>query len=80
MFFGVFFFLLVFGVFDQIIYPERTNITAPFFTVRNEEGDKLIDKVSFEPPHDKINNVAVCPASAQSDQSLRSPHEETLGP
>ena len=41
----------------------------------------------FEPPHDKTNNVAVRPAkirsawaSAQSDQSLRCPHEERLEP
>ena len=40
-----------------------------------------------EPRHDKTNNVAVRPArirsawaSVQSDQSLRCPHEETLGP
>ena len=30
----------------------------------------------FEPPHDKTNNVA----SAQSDQSLRCPHEERVEP
>ena len=42
---------------------------------------------SFEPPHDKTNNVAVRPAKtqislgiAQSDQSLRCPHEERLEP
>ena len=40
----------------------------------------------FEPPHDKTNKVSVRPAetdawaSAQSDQSLRCPHEESLGP
>ena len=40
-----------------------------------------------EPPHDKTKNVVVRPAktqislaSAQSDQSLRCPHEESLGP
>ena len=30
----------------------------------------------FEPPHDKTNYVA----SAQSDQSLRCPHEERVEP
>ena len=41
----------------------------------------------FEPPHDKTNNMVVRPAkirsawaSAQSDQSLRCPHEERLEP
>ena len=41
----------------------------------------------FEPPHDKINNVAVRPVKtrislgiAQSDQSLRCPHEESIRP
>ena len=29
--------------------------------------------------HDKTNKVSVHPASSQSDQSLRCPHEETLG-
>ena len=39
-------------------------------------------RVVFEPPHDKTNNVACAPseASAQSDQSLHSPHEESLSP
>ena len=43
---------------------------------------------TFEPPHDKTNKLWLCAqrrlrsawASAQSDQSLRSPHEESLGP
>ena len=36
----------------------------------------------YEPRHDKTNKKAVRPAktSAQSDQSLRCPHEEALGP
>ena len=47
-------------------------------------GNK-IDLVShvtlFEPPHDKTNKMVVRPAApAQSDQSLRCLHEETLGP
>ena len=42
-----------------------------------------------EPPHDKTNKMACAPsedsnqsawASAQSDQSLRCPHEESLDP
>ena len=39
-----------------------------------------------EPRHDKTNKISVCPAktritwaSAQSDQSLLCPHEESLG-
>ena len=41
---------------------------------------------TFEPPHDKTNKMTVHPAktqsipSAQSDQSLRCPHEESFGP
>ena len=44
----------------------------------------------IEPPHDKTNKMACAPsedsdqtghpASAQSDQSFRCPHEESLGP
>ena len=35
----------------------------------------------FEPQHDKTNKMIVPLAeSAQSDHSLRCPHEETLGP
>ena len=41
----------------------------------------------YELGHDKTNKMAVSPAktrsvwaSAQSDQSLRCPHEEALGP
>ena len=41
-----------------------------------------------KPPYDKTNNVVVRPAKTQislgirsaSDQSLRCPHEESLGP
>ena len=32
--------------------------------------------INHEPPHDKTNTMA----STQSDQSLRCPHVETLGP
>ena len=45
------------------------------------------NKSTFEPPHDKTNNVAVRPAKTQislgihpSDQSLRRPREASLGP
>ena len=41
----------------------------------------------YEPPRDKTNKVTVRPAKTQislgirlSDQSLRCPHEESLGP
>ena len=34
----------------------------------------------FEPWHDKTNKMSVRPAKTQSYQSLRCPHEETLGP
>ena len=40
----------------------------------------------YEPRHDKTNKMSApsedksALASAQSDQSLRSPHKETLGP
>ena len=41
----------------------------------------------YEPQHDKTNKMSVSPAktqislaSDQSDQSLRCPHEESLGP
>ena len=36
--------------------------------------------VIFEPLRDKTNKMTVRPASAQSDRSLRCPHEESLGP
>ena len=40
--------------------------------------------LKYEPPHEKTNNVAVCPAKtlgdAQADQRLRCPHEERLDP
>ena len=40
-------------------------------------GRRLVFKsLQYEPPHDKTNEMA----SAQSDQSLRCPHEESLGP
>ena len=34
-----------FGVFERIIYIERTEITSPFFTVKPVEGYKSTDKV-----------------------------------
>ena len=45
-------------------------------------------KYIHEPPHDKTNKNGMCTqqrltsawASAQSDQSLHCPHEESLGP
>ena len=48
----------------------------------------LIGNTTYEPPHDKTNKIRplrpaktpISLASAQSDQSLRCPHEETLGP
>ena len=43
----------------------------------------LIFNALFEPPYDKTNKMACAPsedwASTQSDQSLRCPHEESLG-
>ena len=35
---------------------------------------------SVKPPHDRTNNMVVRPAKAQSEQSLRCPHEESLVP
>ena len=34
----------------------------------------------FEPRYDKTNKMVARPAKTQSDQSLRCPHEESLGP
>ena len=39
----------------------------------------------FGPPHDKTNKMACTPSedsdqTGQSDQSIRCPHEESLGP
>ena len=49
--------------------------------------NEMVTLRKYEPPHDKTNNVAVRPAKTQislgihqSDQSLRCPHEESLGP
>ena len=46
-----------------------------------------VSSLIFEPANDKTNKMACAPsedrsawASAQSDQSLRCPHVETLGP
>ena len=51
---------------------------------RKKEG---ISIYMYEPPHDRTNKMACAPsedrsawASAQSDQSFRCPHEESLGP
>ena len=45
---------------------------------------KKIKKDLSEPPHDETNKMTVrqrrLRASAQSDQSLHWPHEESLGP
>ena len=47
----------------------------------------LTEEITFEPPHDKTNKMTCTQrrlrsawASAQSNQSLRYPHEGTLGP
>ena len=52
---------------------------------RGGEGLRAPGARTFEPRHDKTNNLkCVCSKrrlrSAQSDQILRCPHEETLGP
>ena len=50
------------------------------------EISKIVQDFVIEPPHDKTNEMTVrlaktqsVWASAQSDQSLRCPHEESLG-
>ena len=55
------------------------------FRYRYIENKQNLDSyLSCKPPHDKTNKMACAPredsASAQSDQSLRCPHEESLGP
>ena len=48
----------------------------------------LLDSLLYEPPYDLTNKMTSAPSEdsdsvwtpAQSDQSLRCPHEETLGP
>ena len=45
-------------------------------TLRLQHRILDINELRNELPHDKTNNVA----SAKSDQSLRCPHEESLGP
>ena len=55
-----------------------------------EQGTKCIySEMKIEPPHDKTNKMARGPNDdsdqpghppSLSDQSLRCPHEETLGP
>ena len=51
------------------------------------ENENRLERDTNEPTHDKTNKMTVRPAKtrislgdAQSDQSLRCPHEETLGP
>ena len=45
----------------------------------------ILDTFTYEPPHDKTNKMSCAPSedsdqTAQSDQSLRCPHEESFGP
>ena len=40
-------FLAVFGVFEWIIYIERTYVTSPFLIFKFAEGDEPICKISF---------------------------------
>ena len=79
---------------SQTADPADLGITERFPT--NWAGGKSgagqdwkIDKYKpYEPPHDKNLQSGMCAqrrlrsawASAQSDQSLRCPHEESLGP
>ena len=80
---------------DRIANSVDTDQTAPFSLICVNSVcpylsvQKLITEPhSFEPPHDKTNKMACAPSedlaqpeqSAQSDQSLRCAHEETLGP
>ena len=40
----------------------------------------LLFMLEIEPPREKAYNVVVRPEKTQSDQRLRCPHEESLGP
>ena len=60
------------------------------FEPQHDKTNKMtcaLNEDSDEPQHDKTNKMSVHPAKTQislgicpSDQSLRCPHEETLGP
>ena len=70
--------------------PEMLNLSVSiyvFFKTCWGRFTFFTDIYIYESPHDKTNKMAVRPAktqiiwpSAQSDQSLRCPHEESMGP
>ena len=67
-------------------YVPRTVIPASEYSQIWAKASYSGMKRTFEPHHDKTNKMSMRPAktqislaSAQFDQSLRCPHEETLG-
>ena len=68
---------------DQPVHPLASSLNS-IFVIWLQDGTKPIN----EPPPDKTNKMACTPSkgsvrlggSAQSDQSLRCPHEESLVP
>ena len=68
------------------LYLVTEEMFVKIFISRNK-GVAIQGCEIFEPPHDKINKMTAHSedsdqpgqASAQSDQSLRCPHEQTLG-
>ena len=76
----------------NIIYGRETSLTYIVFSISEKVFSLDIFCLNiiilFEPPHDKTNKVACAPIEdsdqpgnppSQSDQSLRCPHEESLG-
>ena len=75
----------------RALNTEASNNEPRFITQTNsKDSEKPAHPHSlarkYEPRHDKTNKATVCPAktqitwaSAQSDQSLHCPHEESLG-
>ena len=60
---------------------------VPYFVESRQKVHEILAVMRYEPRYDKTNKMAmrsaktqISWASAQSDQSLRCPHEESLGP
>ena len=60
-----------------VIVRQRQNLIS---TDSVYHAPEVLCGTSYEPQHDKTNKITVRPAKTQSDQSLRCPHEESLGP
>ena len=70
---------------DTFTFSLDVNVKSSQDELHKFTGKKKIIIVRFEPPHDKSNKMAYAPSedsdqTGHPDQSLRCPHEESLGP